>query len=154
MIHHQRSLEIDAAPDAIWAVLGRFMHIDEFAPPVKSVDALTDGDNGVGSQRRCHFGNGTSMAEEVIAWKPKQGYRLRLFDMDSMPLNQATAGIDVSPLGDGRSWITWSFDYEVKCGLLGWLLGQTVMKAMMGKVLDANLKGLSDKVRSNAVAAA
>ncbi|MEM9106691.1 MAG: SRPBCC family protein [Pseudomonadota bacterium] len=153
MIHCERSLEIDATPDAIWAVLGRFMHIDEFAPAVMSVDALTEGDVGVGAQRRCHFENGTSMAEEVIDWKPNKGYRVRLFDMDAMPLNEASAGIAVSPLADGRSRVTWSFDYHVKYGPLGWLMGQTMMKAMMGKVLHANLQGLADKVGAQRVAA-
>lgn len=153
MIHHERSLEIEATPDAIWSVLGRFMHIDEFAPSVISVDALTKGHVGIGAQRRCHFDNGTSMAEEVIEWQPKQGYRVRLFDVEAMPLNEATAGIDISPLGAGRSRVTWSFDYEVKYGPLGWLMGQTMMKAMMDKVLDANLKGLADRVGSHAVAA-
>ena len=38
--------------------------------------------------------------------------------------------------------MTWSMDYRVKYGPLGWLLGQT----MMGKVLDGNLKGLADNV--------
>ena len=60
MIHHERTLDIGAAPDAVWAVIGRFMHIDEFAPMVRSVDALTDGEDGKGSKRRVNFHNGTS----------------------------------------------------------------------------------------------
>ena len=40
MIHFERTLEINAKPDAVWAVLGNFMHIDEFAPEIESVDAL------------------------------------------------------------------------------------------------------------------
>jgi len=43
MIHFERTLGIDAKPDAVWTVLGNFMHIDEFAPEIVSVDALTDG---------------------------------------------------------------------------------------------------------------
>ena len=46
MIHSERTLEIDDTPDAVWAVLGRFMHIDEFAPLIKSVDALTTAKTG------------------------------------------------------------------------------------------------------------
>ena len=102
MIDHERSLEIEATPDTIWAVPGRFMHSDAFAPAVRSVDALTQGDTGVGAQRRCSFDNGTSMVEEVIEWQPGQGYRVRLFDMDAIPLNEAIAGIAVAPVGDGR----------------------------------------------------
>ena len=146
MIHHQRSIEISAAPEAIWSVLGRFMHIDEFAPQVKSVEALTDGENGVGSKRRCHFENGTSVAEEIINWQPNQSYRVKLSEMDAMPLHEASAEIAIERLSENRSKINWSMDYRMKYGPLGWLLGQTMMKMMMGKILDGNLKGLSDRV--------
>ena len=52
MIHHERSLTIDATPHAVWDVLSHYMHIDEFAPQITSVDALTDGEVGIGSRRR------------------------------------------------------------------------------------------------------
>ena len=149
MIRHERTLDIDAAPDAVWAEIERFMHIDDIAPMVTSVDALTDGANGVGSKRRCHFENGTSVVEEVTDWAPGRGYRVRLSEMAAMPLHEAVAKLSVEPLSDGRSKVVWSMDYRVKYGPLGWLLGQTMMKMMMGKVLDGNLRGLADKVRSN-----
>ncbi len=49
MIHHVRSLTIDATPDAVWEALSRYMHIDEFAPQVMSVDVLTVGEADLGS---------------------------------------------------------------------------------------------------------
>lgn len=152
MMHNERTLDIEATPDAVWAVIGRFMHIDEFAPMVTSVDALTDGEDGVGSKRRCNFDNGTSVVEEVIEWKPDRSYRVRLSDMNPMPLHEALAELSVAPLNNGRSRVTWSMDYRVKYGPFGWLLGQTMMKRMMGKVLVGNLKGLADKVRSKQTA--
>ncbi len=152
MIHHERTLDIDATPEATWAVLGRFMHIDEFAPLVKSVEALTDGEDRVGSKRRCHFDNGTSVVEEVTAWDEARGYRVQLSEMSALPLNEVHAGIAVEPLNGGRSKVTWSMDYRAKYGPFGWLLGQTLMKMALGKVLDGNLKGLADKVRSDGAA--
>ena len=149
MIHYERTLDIDATPEALWAVIGRFMHIDEFAPLVKSVDALTDGEDGIGSKRRCHFDDGGSVVEEVTQWEANRRYRVRLSDMTTMPLEEAHAEVSVEPLDSGQSRVTWGMDYRVKYGPLGWVLGQTMMKMMMGKVLDGNLKGLADKVRSN-----
>ena len=146
MIQFQRNRTIHATPDAVWAVLGRFMHIDEFAPLIDSVDALTDGEDGTGSKRRNNFANGTSVVEEVTAWEPGRRYRVRLSEMDAMPLHEAHAEISVGTAADGHSTVTWSFEYLVKYGPLGWLLGQTMMKMMMGKILDANLKGLADRV--------
>ena len=48
MIHYHCTRVIDASPDAVWAVLGRFMHIDDFAPQIARVEALT-----YGPDRRC-----------------------------------------------------------------------------------------------------
>ncbi len=148
MIHHERTLDIDATPDAIWAVIGCFMRIDEFAPLVKSVEALTNGPDGKGSKRRCYFDDGTSVVEEVIDWQPNHSYRVRLSEMSAMPLHEACAELIIEPLENKRSRVKWGMDYRVKFGPFGWLLGQTMMKMMMGKILDGNLKGLADKVRT------
>jgi hypothetical protein len=154
VIHHQRTLDIDAAPEAVWAVLGRFMHIDEFAPLVKSVDALTDGEDGTGSKRRCNFDDGTSVVEEVTEWVDNRKYRVRLSELTAMPLHEAHAELSVAPIDNGHSRVTWGMDYRVKYGPFGWLLGQTVMKIMIGRILDGNLKGLAAKVLSNQIATA
>jgi len=146
MIHHERTLEIDATPEGVWAVLGRFMHIDEFAPLVASVDALTDHEDGMGSRRRCHFDDGTSVVEEVTGWEANRWYRVRLSEMSAMPLHEASAEVSVQPIEDGRSRVRWAMDYRVKFGPFGWLLGQTMMKMIMGRILDGNLRGLADKV--------
>lgn len=147
MIHIERSLIMDAAPDTVWGVLSRYMHINEFSPQITSVDALTAGDIGPGSRRRNHFANGTSLIEEVILWNPGKGYTVRLSDMAAMPLHEASSEIRITPTG-GRSRVTWTFDYRVKYGPLGWLLGQTMMKMMMGRIIDANLKGLEEAAKS------
>ncbi|PSL20934.1 SRPBCC family protein [Shimia abyssi] len=147
MIHFERSLTIDATPETIWGILGRFMHIDSFAPEITSVDALTQGPDGIGSRRRNHFKNGTSLVEEATAWEPGVGYTVALFDMAAMPLRAATSTIRITPQGTA-SRVIWTFDYRVKYGPLGWLLGQTLMKLMMGKVIDANLYGLAEQAGS------
>ncbi len=153
MIHHQRSLMIDATPEAIWSVLGRFMHIDEFAPLVSKVDALTSGDANVGAKRRCHFEDGGSVVEEVTNWVPNRGYRVLLSETDPMPITQAHAELRIHPKAGGNAEVVWSMDYQMKFGPLGWLLGQTVMKRMMGKVLDGNLQGLAAQVQRSTQAA-
>lgn len=149
MIHHQRTLVIDASPDAVWAVLGRFMHIDEFAPLVASVEALTTGDDQVGSKRRCTFDDGGNVVEEVTKWQEGRGYRVRLSDTEPMPLHEAHAELRITPQGSAQSLVTWRMEYRVKYGLFGWLLGQTAMKMMISKILDGNLRGLADRLRSN-----
>ena len=151
MIRFERAHTIDATPEAVWAVLGRYMHIDEFAPLIASVDALTQGQDGLGSKRRNRFRNGTSVVEEITAWNPGKGFTVRLSEMAAMPLREAHSAVSIEPEGE-RSRVTWTFDYRVKYGPLGWLMGQTMMKLMMGKIIDGNLKGLADRVRSRQTA--
>ena len=148
MIRHERTLDIDATPDAVWAVLGRFMHIHEFSSRIGSVDALSENEGGVGSKRHCHFTGGTSVVEEVTEWEDNRRYRVRMSELSAMPLHEAYAELSVEPLGGERSRAKMAMDYRVKFGPIGWLMGQTMMKMMMGKIFDGVLKGLADKVRS------
>ncbi|NRA88545.1 MAG: SRPBCC family protein [Rhizobiales bacterium] len=149
MIRRSTTLEIEASPQMIWAVLGRYMHIDEFAPFVKSTDALTIGEDGVGSKRRNNFEIGTTMVEEVTVWLPDQQLRVRASEFGSLPFSEVEAEIILVPLENGRSKVTWSLDYLPKYGAFGWLMGQTVMKLSMGKFLGANLKGLAERISYN-----
>lgn len=149
MIRTQRSHVIDASTDAIWAELSRYMHIDEICEGITHVDALSVGDNGVGSKRRNHFAGGNgSMVEEVTEWTVNRGYKLRMREMTSFPAKEATAFITLEPVGS-KTRVTWGMDYRMKFGPLGWLMGQTMLKRMMGKVIDSNLQGLANKVRAN-----
>ncbi len=142
MIHYERTIDIDATPDALWAIIGRFMHIDEFAPQIKSVDALTDGEDGVGSKRRCNFDNGSSVVEEVIHWEANNKYRVRLSEMEAMPLKEMYADISLEPIDNGRTRVIWGIDYQVKYGPFGWLLGQTMMKLMMGNGIEPYVRSV------------
>ena len=153
MIHFERTLEIDATAEAVWAVAGNFMHIDEFAHEIVSVDALTEGEDGIGSRRRNHFKNGSSMVEEITEWEPaKRRYRFQMSEMEPMPLHEAYSAISVEPTDNGGAMVIMDMDFRVKYGPFGWIMGQTMMKTMMSKIFDGNLKGLADKVEANRTA--
>jgi carbon monoxide dehydrogenase subunit G len=147
MIQFERSRVIDASPAAIWAVLGRFMHVDAFAPEIVKVDALTQGEDGVGSKRRNHFANGGSLVEEVTAWHPGQGFTVALSDMGKIPFTQASARVQLTPVG-GQTRVSWGFEYQVKYDLVGWVMGKTLIQQGMSKVIDANLAALDDSARA------
>ena len=151
MIKFKRSQIIDAKPEDVWKVIGNYMEIDEFAPQIVSTEAMTDGENGVGSVRKNVFANGGYMVEEVTDWKPGTGYTIKATEMPGMPLKAATSDLFITPVA-GKSKVTWTFNFRVKFGPLGWLMGQTMMKMMMGKVIDGNLKGLEERVLSGQTA--
>ena len=148
MIHSERTREIDATPEEVWAVLGRFMHIDEFHPAVASVDPLTTETEGVGAKRHCDFTDGTSVDEEVVSWEPNHMYRVRMTEF-SMPLKEAFAELSVEPLGEGRARAKMAMEFQPKYGPIGWLMGQTMIKMMTRKIFDVTLRALDRQVHAN-----
>jgi hypothetical protein len=145
VIKTERSIDIEAPADRVWAVLGRFMHIDDFHPRVSRVDVLSDATAGVGACRRCHFRDGTSVVEKVIDWQDGRSYRAELSEF-SLPLRKAIATLSVEPVDAERSRAKMSLDYEVKFGPIGWLMGRTMMSRMMGRLFLIVLRGLEERV--------
>jgi hypothetical protein len=153
VITTERSIDIEAPADRVWAVLGRFMHIDDFHPRVSKVDVLSDATAGVGARRRCHFQDGTSVVEKVIDWQDGRAYRAELSEF-SLPLKKAVVTLSVEPVDAGRSHAKMSMDFEVKFGPIGWLMGKTMMSRMMGGLFLIVLRGLEERVVRGPKAAA
>lgn len=150
----ERSIEIEAPAEKAWAVLGRFMHIDEFHPRITKVDVLTPAlATGLGASRRCHFKDGSSVVEKVIDWQEGRSYRAELSGF-SLPLNTAVTTLSIDPLGPGRARLTMSMEYQVKYGPLGWLMGKTMMARMMGGLFLVVLRGLEERTIKGALSAA
>jgi hypothetical protein len=149
MITAQRTLDIEASQAQVWAVLGRFMHIDEFHPRVTRVEAMSEAPVGVGATRRCHFKDGTSAVERVVDWQEGASYRVQLSEY-AMPLNQLFMSLSVAATTPTSSRVTMELRYQVKYGPLGWLLGTTMMASMMGKMMLMVLGGLSERVQGRA----
>ena len=42
--------------------------------------------------------------------------------------------------------MTWTFDYRVRYGPLGWLLGQTLIRRLMIVTIDGNLAAMERRV--------
>lgn len=154
MIHIQKHHTINATPEAVWQVLGDYMKVDEFCPLVVSVDALTEGKDGVGSKRRNNFTNGTSIVEEVTAWDEGRSMRVLMLEMGSIPMKEAFAEISIEPLSGGRTKVSWGIRFRAKYRPFGWLMGQTMMRIALGKVIMGNLEGLAEKAVLNQTASA
>lgn len=147
MIRFERSLQMDATPEQVWAVMGRFMHIDAFAPEIARVEALTEEVDGVGASRRCHFVKGGALVETVTNWEDGRSYRVALSEFGAIPMKQAFADLRIEPRG-GAARVVWAMEYQMKMGPLGWLMGQTMVRRSIGKVIDVNLEALAARVAS------
>lgn len=142
MLHVESTRTISADPATVWPALADYMAIDVIAPEVVKVDVLSENSTGLGAKRRCHFPNGTSLVEEAIKWNEGRGYRAAMLEMGKIPFKTAQAEIRLTPTSDGKTHVYWCIDYQPKFGPLGWLMGATLMKPQLRKVLNGNLTGL------------
>ena len=151
MMHVENNLVIDASPETVWEPLSRYMDVDKFCTGISRVDALTGGEDGVGSKRRNNFPNGSSLIEEVTEWTVNRGYKVRMSEMVGLPMKDTTAFTRLEPVG-AKTRVVWGMDYGMKNGPLGWIMGQTMLKFFMGKTITSNLQGLADLVKNNSSA--
>jgi carbon monoxide dehydrogenase subunit G len=145
VITTERAIDIDASAERVWAVLGRFMHIDDFHPRVSKVDVLSKDLTGVGASRRCHLKDGSSVVEKVVEWQAGRSYSVELSGF-SQPLKKAIARFGFEPRGPDRSRVTMGMQYQVKYGPIGWMMGKAMMASMMGRLFLVVLSGLEERV--------
>ncbi|MDY8109027.1 SRPBCC family protein [Fulvimarina sp. 2208YS6-2-32] len=103
------SIEINAAPDKVWAVLGEFSDMS-WHPQVTSVKA-TDGNNK-GSIRTITYASGETMEEELSRYdadKMRFGTFIGQTNIKVIPATNYSSNVSVKP-GDaeGTSEVTWS----------------------------------------------
>ncbi|MEO1421473.1 MAG: SRPBCC family protein, partial [Pseudomonadota bacterium] len=113
------------------------------------VEALTTGEDGVGSRRRNFFENGTSITEEVIEWNPNASQRIVGSEFGPIPLRSLVAQIDIIPENTEKTTLQWSLEFKVKYGPVGWLMGQLLMKRAFGTVVAGNLDAVADRIARN-----
>ncbi|MBT6441782.1 MAG: SRPBCC family protein [Alphaproteobacteria bacterium] len=127
-------------PEAAWAVLADFIHIDRFHPAVDTVKHLGGPTHGLGAARRCEFYDGKGISETVTNWVDGRSYSVELSEM-SMPLKRASATLAVGADSAGGSVVSMTMDFTPKFGPIGMLMGAIMMRPMMRRMFETILKG-------------
>lgn len=147
MQHASTTREIAADPSALWEVLADVTAVTRYHPAVKTADLLSERPTGLGAARRCNFHDGSSVREEVIA--VDEGRRVRLaLSAFSVPMKQLEAEWRLVPTPDGGTEVTFEIAYVVKYGLLGRLLGATVIRRQLTQVTARVVAGLDHLART------
>ncbi|MFA9462203.1 SRPBCC family protein [Thiohalorhabdus methylotrophus] len=143
----REQIHIDAAPGAVWEVLGDLSSLADWQPRLKAVQVEGSGKQ---AKRVLVFNDGGTITEGMDEYDPERhymGYRLSKEDPEVFPVSFYTATLEVKPDGNGSKveWIarfyrgdTGNFPEE----------GQTdeaAQKAMHGFFQDG-LKGLKAEV--------
>jgi carbon monoxide dehydrogenase subunit G len=107
------TIEINAAPEAVWAVVGDFAHPEKWLPPVESTTG--QGGNEKGATRELFMKDGGSIKEELKDYDAaKMSMKYKVIDPTDpkvLPVNNYAAEISVEPNGSGGSKVEWKGAY-------------------------------------------
>jgi carbon monoxide dehydrogenase subunit G len=98
----RESIEINAPPAKVWAVIAAF-HDMSWLPPVSK----TEGENGneIGATRRLTLATGATVDEELYKYdaeKMTYSYRITAVDVKVLPVTNYSSTLTVSPSADGK----------------------------------------------------
>ena len=107
------TIEINAAPEAVWAVVGDFAHPEKWVPVVEST--TSEGGNEKGATRELHMKGGGSLKEELKDHDAtKMSIKYKVVDPTDpkvLPVNNYASEVSVEPNGSGGSKVEWKGAY-------------------------------------------
>jgi carbon monoxide dehydrogenase subunit G len=127
MPYYSHTLEIDAPPEKVFAVLADVSRTPEWLERCTQVEVLSPGEPNVGQKLRYHYTSGRmsgSMDGVVAAYAPKR--HLTLLYTDAMM--DVTVAFRVDPADDGRTRLTHNINIRTK--LLGRLFTPLIARQL------------------------
>ena len=151
MHHVQVDRVIDRPADAVWAILDDFGGVYRFHPLVEKSPITNGISSGLGAQRVCHFDDGNTIREKIVAYEPGRELEVEIVDPGKFPLRRAVGRFSVEPLDNTRSRVSMEMAFQPKFEPLGWVMGKTLMVPQFRKILGRILEGLETHLRTGEV---
>ncbi len=142
---------IPVSADRAWEVLDDFGGVYRYHPVVERSPIKNGIVSGLGAERVCHFDNGDQITELVTSHDAGHEYTVEITDLGKFPLKKAVARLGVESAGNHRSVVSFDMSFQAKFGLLGWVMGKTVMKYQFRKIITSVLAGLETHLRTGEV---
>jgi len=145
---HSVSVEVpfEGSAAAMWRALADFGNVDKFHPLVAKTELRSQQTCGLGAARHCWHRAGTEITETVVEWKDGEGFVVAHSD-HKLPIRpDSTAGVWIIQRGETKL-LRMEMNYVMKWGLLGVILGDTLMNLVARRELKKVVKGYIDGVR-------
>jgi carbon monoxide dehydrogenase subunit G len=99
----RHTIDIDATPDEVWAVLGDLGSVDRWIPGVTSVASTATG-------RTCTFADGHTQTEEILDYSPGEHSYRYVIEGAPMPVRENTGRFAVEAR-DGGATVVWESSF-------------------------------------------
>lgn len=106
----EQKIEIAAAPDAVWAVLGNPATYADWHPDIA---AITMEGEGPGAKRLVEFKSGGTLTDGIDRIENEKleiRWRLSAEDIEVFPVSYYTNSVKIEPAGEG-STVTWNASF-------------------------------------------
>jgi ribosome-associated toxin RatA of RatAB toxin-antitoxin module len=125
----------------VWETIADVGSIADWHPGVERSPVLSPNRTGLGATRRVELYNGSTAVEEVTSQDEGRSVTV-LMSEHTMPMKYAAATFEVKADGDDRTLVTFSMDYEMKYGPVGWLINALMLRGILNKLFPSVLDGL------------
>lgn len=102
-----KTIEINAAPEKVWAVIGNFQDMS-WHPAVQKTEG--DGGNKEEATRKLTLGPDATIDEELLSHSDEDmsyKYRITKVDVKVLPVNNYSSTLSVKAADGGKSVVTW-----------------------------------------------
>jgi len=135
------SRRINTHKDKVWNIVDDFSSIHKYHPGVKKTVIVGNQNIGLGSQRICHFYDGSTLKETITEYIEGESYTFELSEYN-FPFKRAFAKITLTPIGSDHCEVIFTFNFIPKFGLIGRLLATIILKRKLKGVFRDLLLGL------------
>jgi carbon monoxide dehydrogenase subunit G len=142
MTRFSNEIRIDAPKETVWAKIADLGAIQEYHPGVSSSHYTSEEREGVGASRHCDLLPFGEVEERIVDWRDRDSYAIEIYDGKKVPpLKNAVGRLSVMQDGDGTT-VRFEIEYDLKFGLVGYLLDRLMVRPQFRKVGPAMLRGL------------
>ncbi len=112
LLHAEGTVELKAAPDRVWDVVGDFTGIHRWHPGVKGATLLEGQNRQALAVRQLDLGDGQWLISELLDWDGSQRtLRYRILK-SPLPIVNYVARYSVEPTRSGGSSFTWKAEFR------------------------------------------
>ena len=144
-----RTIDIPVA--TVWNAIDDFGNVYRFHPSLEHSESINDVATGEGAKRQCDFYDGSVIREEVVESLPEQRQVSNVFDLGSFPLKEMVGRLDLEPIDENSTDVTFSMSFVPKYGPVGWLLAELMMKRQFRALAEDIIAGLDTHLQTGEI---